>query len=111
MTPLTDAAVEALQSAQAERAAIGEACVLPSPTDEANPVSRHPLRDWRYCAEELAGLEHIDGLGWHGLRRKFADEHRHVPLKDLADLGAWATARTILELYQGSESRLDAGGA
>lgn len=71
--------------------------MLPSPTDEANPVSRHLLRDWRYCAEELAGLEHIDGLGWHGLRRKFADEHRHVPLKDLADLGGWATARTILD--------------
>ena len=34
--------------------------------------------------------------------RKFADDHRHVPLKDLADLGGWETPRTILEVYQGS---------
>ena len=61
------------------------------------------MRDWWYRAEELAGLEHIEGLAWHGLRRKFADDLRHVPLKDLADLGGWSTPRTILEVYQGSD--------
>jgi len=60
------------------------------------------MRKWRYRAETLAGLDHIEGLGWHGLRRKFADEPRDVPLKDLADLGGWKTPRTILEVYQSS---------
>ena len=82
VTPLTERAAEALQRALEERAAIGETWVLPFPNDEERPVSRHLLRDWWYQAEELAGLEHIDGLGWHGLRRKFADELKEVPLKD-----------------------------
>lgn len=103
VTPLTDAAREGLQSAQQVCAAIGETWVLPSPTDPSGPVSRHLLRDWWYRAEELAELGHIKGLGWHGLRRKFADDLRDVPLKDLADLGGWATPRTILEVYQDSD--------
>lgn len=53
--------------------------------------------------KEFADLEHMDGLGWHGLRRKFADEHRDVPAKDLADLGGWETTRTISEVYQGAD--------
>lgn len=103
VTPLTPPAVQVLREAQAERAGIGEAWVLPAPKDPSEPVSRHLLRDWWYRSEELADLEHIDGLGWHGLRRKFADELREVPLKDLADLGGWKTEQTILKCYQGSD--------
>lgn len=103
VTPLTGPAVAALRSAQEKRAAIGATWVLPSPTSEGKPVSRYLMRNWWYRAEEAAELEHIDGLGWHGLRRKFADDLRHVPLKDLADLGGWSTPRTILEVYQGSD--------
>lgn len=61
------------------------------------------MRDWWYRAEKEAGLEHIPGLGWHGLRRKFADEHKAVPLKDLARLGGWKTEQTILTCYQDSD--------
>lgn len=103
VTPLTPAAVKALRRAQDERAAIGEAWVLPAPADEEKPVSRHRLRDWWYRAEDLANLEHIEGLGWHGLRRKFADELREAPLKDIADLGGWKTEQTILKCYQGTD--------
>lgn len=72
--------------------------VLPSPSDSSGPVSRHLLRDWWYRAEKLAELDLIKGLGWHGLRPKFPDDFRDVPLKDLADLGGWAIPRTILEV-------------
>ena len=102
VTPLTKAATKALKGAQENRAAIGDTWVLPSPEDDSKPVSRHLLRDWWYRAEELAELDHIDGLGWHGLRRKFADEHKEVPLKDLAKLGGWKTEQTILTCYQDS---------
>ncbi len=102
VTPLTDEALRILKRAQEKRAAIGGAWVLPSPTDESEPVSRHLLRDWWYRAEKRAGLEDIEGLGWHGLRRKFADEHKEVPLKDLAHLGGWKTEQTILTCYQDS---------
>lgn len=65
--PLTPPALQVLRVAQAERAGIGEARVLPAPKDPSEPVSRHLLRDWWYQSEELADLEHIDRLGWHGL--------------------------------------------
>jgi hypothetical protein len=37
------------------------------------------------------------------MRRKFADEHEEVPLKDLARLGGWKTEQTILTCYQDSD--------
>lgn len=118
MTPLTGTAVAALRRAQTKRAGIGEAWVLPAPKNASKPVSRHLLRDWWRRAKDLADLEHVDGLGWHGLRRKFAYELREVPLKDLAELGGWKTEQTILECYMESdldtlrsaqEQRLDGG--
>lgn len=103
VTPLTAEAARSLREARAERPAVGDAWVFPSPEDPTEPCSRHLFRDWWERAEELADLEHIDGLGWHGIRRKFADEHREVPVKDLADLGGWETTRTISEVYQGAD--------
>lgn len=51
-------------------------------------------------AEELAGLEHVDGLGWHSLRRKLADDLRDLPLKDLAAAGGWKEEQTVVRCYQ-----------
>lgn len=103
VTPLTEEAAEALRRARSKRPAVGDAWVFPSPGDPTEPCSRHLFRDWWERAEKLAEVEHIKGLGWHGLRRKFADEHREVPAKDLADLGGWETPRTISEVYQGAD--------
>jgi hypothetical protein len=47
--------------------------------------------------------DRIEGLGWHGLRRKLADDLHDAPLEDLADLGGGRTPRTILEVYQDSD--------
>jgi hypothetical protein len=33
------------------------------------------------------------------LRRKFANDLRHVPLKDLACLGGWKDTQTLLKCY------------
>ena len=59
-TILTDAAVEALW--EARRRPVVSPLVLPSPTDASRP-------------------------GRHSLRRHFATELKHVPLKDLCALG------------------------
>jgi integrase len=45
----------------------------------------------------------VPGLGWHGLRRKFATELKQVPLKDLAQLGGWKDPQTILKCYQSAD--------
>lgn len=103
ITPMTEPAREALRESRSERPAVGEAWVLPAPKHASQPCSKSIMRDWWLRAEELADLEHVNGLGWHGLRRKFADEHRDVAPRDLADLGGWDTPRTILDVYQDAD--------
>jgi integrase len=99
-TPLTDKALRALETARESNPGRGRTWVLPSPSHPAKPCSRNILRDWWYRAEELAELEHVKGLAWHGLRRKFATEMKDVPLKDLCQLGGWKEPQTILKCYQ-----------
>lgn len=61
------------------------------------PCSRHLLRDWWKRGEERAGLKHEKGMGWHGLRRKFATELKHAPLKGLCVLGGWKSPQTVTQ--------------
>lgn len=103
LTALSDAAIGVLRSARQERPAVGDTWVFPAPGDASEPCSRHLMRDWWLKAEELAELEHVDGMGWHALRRRFASELKHIPLKDLAGLGGWQDERTILECYQSTD--------
>ena len=99
-TPLSEAAIEALRSAQQHRPAIGDAWVMPSPRDDSRPCSRHLMTNWWKKAEQLAGLEPVEGRGWHSLRRKFATELKNEPLKDLCQLGGWKDPQTVLKCYQ-----------
>ena len=99
-TPLTPEAVEALEQAQQAHPAIGDAWVLPAPKDASRPVSRHLVKSWWRRAETAAKLEHVEGMGWHSLRRKFVTERKNAPLADLSALGGWKTPRTLVECYQ-----------
>jgi len=38
------------------------------------------------------------------LRRKFATEMKHTPLKDLCYLGGWKEPQTILKCYQRADA-------
>ena len=42
----------------------------------------------------------MPGRGWHSLRRKFATDLMHEPLKILCTLGGWKDAETVLVCYQ-----------
>ena len=92
-----------MKEAQKLSLAIGEAWVLPSPKDALRPCSRHLVKNWWYRAEEAADLDHVKGLGWHSLRRKFATELKEIPLKDLCELGGWESPDTILTSYQSAD--------
>ena len=98
-TPLSDEAVAALRLAERYRLDDAGGWVFPSPEDPARPCSRNIMRDWWDKAQIAAGLNHIKRLGWHSLRRKFANDLRHVPLKDLASLGGWKDTQTLLKCY------------
>jgi len=102
-TPLTHPAVCALQKAR-EMNPEGE-WVLPHPHPDhaGEPCSRHVMRTWWDEAQEKAGLGGVKRLGWHSLRRKFANDLRKVPLKDLAQLGGWKDVRTIILCYMGED--------
>ncbi|MDP3937777.1 MAG: site-specific integrase [Deltaproteobacteria bacterium] len=99
-TVVTEAALDALERARQEQQSIGDAWVFPSPGNPAEPCSRHLVRDWWQRAEASAGVPRVKGLGWHSLRRKFATELKHTPLKDLCYLGGWKEPQTVLKCYQ-----------
>ncbi len=99
-TPLTGSAFGALQRSRKAQGSIGDAWIFPAPRDHSQPCSRHLFRDWWQEGEALAKIPHEAGLGWHSLRRKFATELKHVPLKDLCYLGGWKEPQTVLKCYQ-----------
>jgi integrase len=110
VTPLSSALVQALTRARKKAAAIGDSWVFPSPTPPKSPgeprdcVSRHLVRDWWERTQTLASLPLEAGRGWHSLRRKFATELKHVPLKDLSYLGGWKDHQTLLSCYQRADA-------
>ncbi len=99
-TPMTDEARAVLEMARRMTLGIGEAPVLPSLKDDSRPVSRYLARDWWERAEKLARLKPKRGRGWHSLRRKFASDLMHKPLKVLCELGGWKDPSTVLKCYQ-----------
>ncbi len=99
-TVLTPAAKQALERARRIRPSIGDTWIFPDPVDPTKPSSRHKFRDWWNRAEALAELRPERGRGWHSLRRKFATEMKHTPLKDLCYLGGWKDPQTVLKCYQ-----------
>lgn len=99
-TPLTDKAVSALLEARLHNPWIGDVPVLPAPVDPAHPVSRDRVVKWWKRAEDEAGLKPMRGRGWHSLRRKFATDLRHEPLKTICQLGGWQSHHTVVECYQ-----------
>lgn len=100
VTPLTPVAQEALRAVRQRQQTIGDAWVFPAVEDSSQPCPREFMYDRFLAAEERAGLEHVKGLGWHGLRRKFATETKHHPVKDVAAVGGWKTEQTLLTCYQ-----------
>ena len=83
-----------------ERPGIGRAYLFAAPGDPAKPVSRHLAAKWLLEAEELAGLEKLDGSLWHAYRRKWATERKHLPDADVAAAGGWANPNTLRLVYQ-----------
>jgi integrase len=98
-TPLTRDAVAALDAARRERPFVGDAWIFASP-GLTNEPSRHLFRDWWKRMEKIAELAPTPGRGWHSLRRQFATELKHTPLRDLCFLGGWKDPQTVLKCYQ-----------
>lgn len=100
VTPLSQAAISALELARERSPGIGDAPVLPAPKDRSSPGSSDLFKAFWSKAERAAGLEHVLGGGWHSVRRKFATELSHLPEKTLCELGGWKDADTVRTCYQ-----------
>lgn len=99
-SPLTTEAVAALRREQQRTGAIGETWIFTAARDPRRCASGDAVFNlWKRLAAR-AKLPKGERYGWHSLRRRFANDLRHVPLRDLADLGGWKTAQTILTCYQ-----------
>ncbi|MFI5091183.1 MAG: tyrosine-type recombinase/integrase [Terriglobales bacterium] len=96
-TPVTLNVLEALRT----RMAVSRRSpwVFPCQTNPDMPISRHTPVAWWLELERRAGLSREKGRGWHSLRRAFATELKHLPLKDLQALGGWKSSSTLLECY------------
>lgn len=77
---------------------IGQALVFPGKSGA--PITREAFRHWWDRCEELAGLKPEPGRGWHSLRRRFATDRMHHPLKVVQALGGWKTPHVLLNCYQ-----------
>ena len=99
-TPMTEDARLAFEEARGHPPGIGDTYVLPAPKDPSRPVDRYVLRNWWRRAEVRAGVGRKKGRGYHSLRRKFATDYMHVPLKVLCRLGGWRDWETVVKCYQ-----------
>lgn len=106
VTPMSATLRAALLRARSETAAIGEAWVLPSPRHPERPCPKGTLDKWFTAGAALAGVQLAPRARWHGLRRKFATEMKHLPLRDLAYLGGWKEPKTLLQCYQQPDEEL-----
>lgn len=99
-TPLTEAAAIALGATQRELGVIGIWVFPAARGDRTQAMSGDAARHLFQRLASKAGLPAGQRYGWHSFRRKFGNELRHIPLKDLCDLGGWKKAATILTCYQ-----------
>lgn len=75
--------------------------IFPAPRSEGH-LRSDVARKWLVRAEEKAGVEHVKGRGFHGLRRRWVTKRKHFPRSDVADAGGWADPAT-LDLYEQSD--------
>lgn len=89
-----------------DRPGLGDAPFFPSPPNLQVPVTEKCLEDWLHKAQKLAGLPRLEHDAFHGLRRKWATERKHLPDVDVAKAGGWRSINTMKRAYQAAD---DAG--
>ena len=88
------------EGVQQEQPGIGDTPLFPSPAKHSVPVDTFLPAKWLRKAEELAGLEPMDGPLWHACRRRWATVRKHLPAVDVAAAGGWAGPHTLQTIYQ-----------
>jgi len=69
-------------------------------TIDGVPWTRWHARYLLERAEELAGLEPLEGSDFHAYRRKWSTERKHLPDIDVMAAGGWRDPRSLKNSYQ-----------
>lgn len=100
LTPISPTLPQRLVRLIRTRPGVGDAFLFPAPRDHSQPVDRETLATWLRSALKAANLPHLQGETFHGLRRKFATERKHLPDVDVAAAGGWRSVMTMKRAYQ-----------
>jgi len=67
----------------------------------AKPIGRRTALDWFHEAEQLAGVPHVEGRGWYGLRRAGVDAAKAAGIsrEGLKAHGGWTDAQMPDQVY------------
>ncbi len=95
VTPITEATRKVLLRVIRERPGLGNGPLFPAPRDARMPVEGDTLRSWIRRVEKAAGVPRLPHDSFHGLRRKWATERKHLPDVDVAAAGGWASINTM----------------
>ena len=98
--PISPVVRAAIDRVLRDRPAIGRVYLFPSPTSKMEPVAYERVRTWLLEAEKHAELPKLKGSLWHAFRRAWATARKHLPLKDTAAAGGWASTETLVRCYQ-----------
>lgn len=101
VTPVTRRVRETLETLRQRKPGVGEAWIFPAPESKGHLRVDVALGWWRE-AEGKAGIEHRTGMGFHALRRRWANRMKDRSPVDVAALGGWADVGTLQGVYQRS---------
>lgn len=95
-------ALEGLQRARLAQHGVpgAQSWVFPALEAQDKHVRVDVARQWLLRAEELAGLDHPRGFGWHAFRRAWATRRKDLPSQDVAAAGGWADTQALQLCYQ-----------
>lgn len=89
-----------MAAAQRQRPAIGATWIFPAEANPSRVVERRLANRWFRKAEQLAGLAHVKGRGWHAFRRGWATARKGLPDVDVAAAGGWKELESLKTCYQ-----------
>lgn len=101
--PVSDRTRAILEEILRRRPGLGKHPVFPAPRNPLKPMTRHLADDWLREAVVISGVGFLDWGMWHPFRRKWATERKHLPRKDVMEVGGWKDERSLRESYEQSD--------
>lgn len=100
---LTPRVRQAIDRILKERPGIGTGYLFPAPGNPSQHVAEDLVTRWLKEVEDAAKVEHVEGRAWHGFRRKWASERKHMPDVDVMAAGGWKSPVALKASYQHSD--------